>query len=90
MDTKELVSSLSNATGQSCEEISLKINSVAKILKNFCKDLDAIAVPGFGTFQPVKEDEIVVADENGKNTLLPPVVEVTFKSSIILRKALGK
>ena len=90
MDTKELISSLSNVTGQSSEEISRKIDSVAKVLKNFCKDLDAVAVPGFGTFMPVKEDEIVVADENGRDTLLPPAVEVTFKSSVILRKALGK
>lgn len=90
MDTKELISRLSMESGQTAEEISLKVDTLSSILRNFCKELDAVAVPGFGTFQPVKEDEIVVTGSDGSRTLLPPAIEVKFKSSVILRKALGK
>ncbi len=90
MEYKELVSRLSMNRGLTAEDISGKIEAVAKVLRNFCKDLDAVAVPGFGTFQPVKEDEIIVTGEDGNKTLLPPAIEVSFKSSVILRKALGK
>ncbi|MDE6460407.1 MAG: hypothetical protein K2K52_06195, partial [Paramuribaculum sp.] len=69
---------------------SNNIETVASILKNFCNEMDAVAVPGFGTFQPVKENEMVIAGEDGSSTLLPPAIEVKFKSSVILRKALGK
>lgn len=90
MDTKELISRLSMESGQTAEEIYLKVDTLSSILRNFCKELDAVAVPGFGTFQPVKEDEIVVTGSDGSRTLLPPAIEVKFKSSVILRKALGK
>ena len=90
MDNKELISRLSMTSGQSTEVVSNKIETVARILKNFCKEMDAVAVPGFGTFQPVKENEMVIAGEDGGSTLLPPAIEVKFKSSVILRKALGK
>lgn len=90
MEYKELVSRLSMNSGLPAENISGKIEAVAKVLRNFCKEFDAVAVPGFGTFQPVKEDEIIVTGEDGTKTLLPPAIEVSFKSSVILRKALGK
>ena len=90
MDIKELPSLLSMTTGKSEKDVAQRIDTAARILRNFCKEMDAVAVPGFGTFQPIKENEIIVKDADGKRTLMPPSIEVNFKSSVILRKALGK
>ena len=76
MDIKELASLLSMTTGKSEKDVAHRIDTAARILRNFCK--------------PIKENEIIVKDADGKRTLMPPSIEVNFKSSVILRKALGK
>lgn len=90
MDSNSFVSRLSMQSGLPAEVISGKLECMAKVLKAYCTNLDAVAVPGFGTFTPVKNDERIVSTGAGKRMLLPPSIEVTFKSSVVLRKSLGK
>ncbi len=52
----------------------------------FCCELDAVAIPGFGTFTPEKNDERIVTDANGKSFLLPPSIELKWRPSVMLRK----
>lgn len=52
--------------------------------------MDSIAIPGFGTFEPVKEDERIQNDlSTGKRLLLPPEITVQFKSSALLRRKIS-
>lgn len=90
MDSRELVSRVSMMTGLAHETVEARILSVAAVLADACQELDSVAVPGFGTFLPEKKAEEVVTASDGSRTLLPPAVTVAFKSSVILKKALGK
>lgn len=90
MDSNSFIGRLSMQTGLPAEEISEKLGAMAEILKSYCRDMDAVAVPGFGTFTPIKHDESIQTDSEGKRFLTPPSISVTFKSSVVLRKSLGK
>ena len=89
MDNKTLISRLSMESGRSTGEISGRIEAIVKTPGELCAGLDAVAVPGFGTFQPVKTDEHVVTSADGRRMLLPPSIKVEFKSSVLLRKSLS-
>lgn len=87
MDNKTIVSSLSQKLGRDPKEISALIDGLATILKEKCSNLSDIAIPSFGTFVPIKEDEKVITDlSTGKNILLPPQISLNFEPSIVLRK----
>lgn len=89
MDNTQLIEKLSSDYGFKSEEASLLLNEFVGAVRDYCKNLDAVAIPGFGTFQPVKTDEFISNDgETGKRYLMPPSVEVTLKSSVVLRKKL--
>lgn len=89
MDKSQLIEKLSSDFGFKTEEASLLLNEFVGAVRDYCKNLDAVAIPGFGTFQPVKTDEYVSTDtETGKRYLMPPTVEVKLKSSVVLRKKL--
>lgn len=49
---------------------------------------ESVAVPRFGTFAPVKEDERVSRDlSTGRNVLLPPHLELRFTPAAALRRS---
>lgn len=51
--------------------------------------LESVAIPGFGSFTPVKHEERVETDaESGRRTLLPPHIAVNFIPGSKLRKLL--
>ena len=69
------------------DKIDLLMTSMAETIKNFIKELDEVAIPGFGTFAPIKYDERINTDsESGEMSLLPPSIEVEFKPSVVVRK----
>lgn len=52
---------------------------------------DSVALPGFGTFMTVKDDERVDRDlSTGRQVLLPPHLSVSFKGSTSLIKAINQ
>ncbi|RXI24233.1 MAG: hypothetical protein C7K11_01980 [Candidatus Amulumruptor caecigallinarius] len=52
---------------------------------------DSVALPGFGTFVTVKEDERIDRDlSTGRQVLLPPHLSMEFKGSSSLLKAINK
>ena len=69
---------------------------VAKLLEAFtgivtarCSELDTIAIPGFGNFEPRKRNERIQYNPAiGKRTLMPPRVTKTFKLSNVLKNKL--
>ena len=68
------------------DKIDLLMTSMAETIKNFIKELDEVAIPGFGTFAPIKYDERISHSESGEMSLLPPSIEVEFKPSVVVRK----
>ena len=86
---KELLDKLSVCSGNTPEHTELLLNGFVEVLKEYSKEGDAVAIPGFGTFQPEKTDEwISESPDTGERYLNPPFVKLILKSSIVLRKKL--
>lgn len=61
--------------------------AMVKAIKAYCMEMDAVAIPGFGTFIPEKKEEYVDNDaQTGKCFLVPPSIVLKWHPSIILRK----
>ena len=91
MDSRQFAATISRNTGLDGRTVGLAIESIATILSRECADLSAVAVPGFGNFIPEKKDEEISVDPvTLDRTLLPPLVSVTFRPSVILRKRINE
>lgn len=91
MDNKQIVAALSKKLSRDQKEINSLIEALATTIKEKCGNLDEIAIPGFGSFIPTKEDEKIIVDlSTGKKMLLPPQITLNFKPSIVLRKKANK
>ncbi len=87
MTNKDLIDKLAQRCSLSNERATELTKIVSDSICNYCSQLDAVAIPGFGTFIPEKNDESVVTDySTGCRTLLPPSINVKFKASVVLRK----
>lgn len=89
MDNKGIINALSKQLGRDTKDITALIEGLISIFKERCSDLDSIALPGFGTFEPIKTEEKIQTDlSTGKRILLPPAITLTFKPSTSLRRKL--
>ncbi len=67
------------------------LKALAHLIADHALQLDAVAMPGFGKFQGIKNDETIVTDHaTGKRLLLPPEITLNFTSSGSLRNRLTK
>ncbi len=91
MNDHTLINGVSEKLNMTPEETQRLLSATVEAIRDYCLNLDAVAVPGFGTIQPVKRDEEIRTDlSTGQKMLLPPCVEVEFKSSVVLRKKLAQ
>ncbi len=88
MDNKSFVSHLSQRLDIEAEETTRLVDTLVDTFSRIAADGDSIPLPGFGTFQPVKEEEKIVTTPDGKRMLMPPAIRLTFKESVVLRKKL--
>lgn len=89
MESKQLVSIVSQKLSRDQKDINALIEALAATLREKCGNMDSVAIPGFGTFVPIKEEEKISTDlSTGKRVLLPPQISLTFQPSVILRKKL--
>lgn len=80
---------LSGKLSMSLDEVQKLLYMIPEVMKKYAVELDSVAIPGFGTFASEKKNEqIVDNNETGNKTMLPPVIIVNFKSSVVLRKRL--
>lgn len=87
MNHQELLHKVSAQTQMSPEQTAQCMEALSQSIRDFCNDLDAVAIPGFGTVSASKNDESIQVDPaSGQRTLVPPSITVNFKSSVILRK----
>lgn len=86
MDNKKLVSTLANKLGRSTDDVSKLLDAFTGVVVDRCGELDSIAIPSFGTFEPKKKNErVVVNPGNGKRMLVPPKVVMSFKISNVFK-----
>ncbi len=89
MDNKVFVNTLAGEIGRDAKDVATLVEGLSVIFREKCSGMDSIAIPGFGTFQPVKKDETIIVDEtSGKRTLLPPSITLEFKPSALMKKHL--
>lgn len=87
MTSHELKQKLQETLQLPMSGINTLMESVAETIGDFVKDSDEVAIPGFGTFSPVKYDERVTTDlDTAQMILMPPSIEVMFKPSVVIRK----
>lgn len=85
----ELIDKLSQVTGTDVQAAGKMIDAFVESLKKHCADGDAVAIPGFGTFQTVRTPEYISETYRpGKRYLMPPEVNISLKTSVVLRKKL--
>ncbi len=90
MDNKGIVNALSKKLARDPKDITALIEGLSASFRERCGNMDTIAIPGFGTFEPIKEDERIVDLSTGKRLLLPPKITLSFQTSAILRKKLNE
>lgn len=87
MKSNDLISQLSSATGWDNQKICTMLNGLTDAIKEYCIDVDSVAIPGFGTFVTEKTDEhLAVSPTDNAQMIYPPEISVKFKSSVVLRK----
>lgn len=85
--SKTLISELARRIGRDRKATETLLQALSQAVATHCGELDAVAIPSFGTFVAVKHDEQIVDDRaTGGKILLPPEVELTFQSAAKLRK----
>lgn len=91
MDNKAAVNALAKSLGRDSKDISALIEGLAATMRDNLADMNTIALPGFGEFEPVKEDERIITDlSTGKEMLMPPNITVKFNPSAILRRKISE
>ena len=52
MDTKTLTDSLARRLDYNKKDVAVLLESLSSVVREHCGELDSIAVPGFGCFEP--------------------------------------
>lgn len=85
--SRNFTTELARRIGRDRKATETLIAALSQALRQHCSELDRVAIPAFGTFEPVKHDEKIVTDRStGHRIMLPPEVELTFKPASKLRK----
>lgn len=91
MENKEFVALLAKKMNRDPKDVNSLLEGFSQILKESLSNLETVAIPGFGEFVAIKEDETITIDHStGKRLLLPPQITVSFKASSIMRKRLAE
>lgn len=89
MDNKTLIDTVSRNTSIEKKETGRLIEALAVAIRNSAIEMDSVAIPSFGTFEPKKRLERVMAvPSTGRRLLLPPKISLTFRPSTILKQQL--
>ena len=87
MDNKTFRKKLSERSGRSLKDLDALVGALKHLLEENALEQRSLAIPGVGTFVPVKHDEKVVTDlTTGRRMLLPPEITLEFYPGSSLRK----
>lgn len=89
MDNRAFTIRLSKATDMDSKNVQQILSEYIAMVAETALDFDSVAVPGFGTFTPVKTTDHIDTDPvTGRNTLVPPRIDLTFKPGSRLKKSI--
>lgn len=87
MDHKTFINGLSRQCGRDNADTERLVADLVRIIRETSSELDSVALPGFGSFVPVKENEYIAVDpDSGKTMLYPPQVSIKFNAGSMLKK----
>lgn len=85
MDNRTIISRLARRSNLSAKELNALTERLVSVIRDSLSELDTVALPGFGSFVPEKEDEHV-ASVDGRLILMPPSITAKFNPGAMLRK----
>ena len=89
MDSKTFIAQLARRLNIDRTECTEMVQSLADTIGTRGAEMDSVAIPGFGTFEPrMRRERINVQPVSGRRMLLPPKVVLSFKPSALLRQKL--
>jgi nucleoid DNA-binding protein len=87
MDSKTVMEKLARKLEIDREEVASLADALRDVLSERSVEMDSIAIPGFGSFEPRKRMErVAVHPSSGKRMLIPPKLLLTFRPSALLRQ----
>lgn len=87
MDNKTLIDTLSSRLAMDKEKIGELLDGFNSTVATRCSQLDSIAIPGFGTFEPRKKlERVAVHPSTGRRMLIPPKITLSFRPSALLKQ----
>lgn len=87
MDHNTFISGLARQLGKTNKEVTALTDSLANTIREAACNLDNIAIPGFGRFEPEKRDEYIAEDpHDGIIKLYPPSISINFIPGSKLKK----
>ncbi len=88
MDNKTFRRTLGERLGRSVKDIDALLGALCVLIVENSQTLRALAIPGFGSFVPVKHDEQIVNDlAGGKRLLLPPEIVLEYVPGSAMRRS---
>lgn len=91
MDNKALTAQIAKRMRRQPADVSALFEGMSQVMRQSFVQLDSVAIPGFGKFESVKDDEKIVTDlTTGQRVLLPPAINVTFQPSSLLKKRVNQ
>lgn len=91
MDHRSFITKLAAETDTDFKAATVLSRTLAGMISTELSQGNSVALPGFGTFRPVKTSEHVDTDPaTGKTTLIPPRIAVEFSAGSRLKKAISK
>lgn len=91
MNNKEFIAALSKATGTPREQTQRMVTAAIAAMQDTFDGGDSVLVPAFGSFEPKKRMERVMANPaTGGRMLVPPKVVLTFKAATAVKDTMRK
>lgn len=89
MDNKTLIDTVCRRTGINKKDASALLEALATTVTSSASEMDIIAIPGFGSFEPKKRLERVMSiPSSGKRLLLPPKITLGFRPAAQFKQLL--
>lgn len=87
MTKREYISALSTSSGMGADVVEAVLDIMPQVLTECLLNNSSVAIPRFGTFSSIKEDDYISIDTtSGKSILNPPLLRICFRPSVLLRK----
>lgn len=90
MDNKAFIEELSRRLDISRDTVSMMIENLSSAIAKKGSEMEGLAVPNFGIFEPkLRQERIGVHPASGKKLLVPPRVVLSFKCSPALKQRIN-